>query len=269
MRLSTLILGSALLSQGALAAEPLPTTLEKLFDHINELPNAKGVPVILDRIKHQHPEELKALCNQIMAENFYEKAQIAKVGTLKSRAMVTYCSGTVFERADLKQATQKDKPAEAKKEAIKLKPVDFSKKSKGVEDEQKNLKAIEEEMLANAELLGKKQEFEQKLQKVTEQLKQAQEHYDNLAIAIMGMREDLKAFSFKVFKPHDHDQASPEGYLEALESALPKESAHLLDSHSKQQLTMASNLLKEANKNHELAREELEILNREMMQMNK
>lgn len=271
MRISTFILMGGLLAQEAIAAEPLPTTLEKLFEHVNGLPNAKGVPTILDRIKAQHPDELKTLCSQILSETFYETAQAAKVGTLKSRAMSVYCqSGTVFERADLKKAAQKEKPAEAHKEAIKLKPVDFSKKSTGVEDEQKRLKAIEEQILANAELLGKKQEFERKLEKVQAQLSQAKEHYDNLAIAIMGMREDLKTISgFKVFKPHEHDHATSEQYLEALQSSLPKEAPHILDRHSMEQLTMASNLLREANKNHELALKELENLNREMLEMNK
>lgn len=268
MRIPTFILTGALLAQGAIAMDELLTTLDKLFEHVNALPNAKGVPGILERLKSHNPEALKHLCSEIMENSFYDKAAAASVGTLKRNAMVSFCSGTVFERADLKSATQKEKQIEAKKEAIKLKPIDFTKKSKGVEEEKQALKAVELQILENAEKLGKKQEFEKKLEKAMENLKKAQEFYNNLAVAIMGMREDLKEIGgFKVFKPHNHDHDSPEHYLEALEASLPKENPNVLTHGSREQLQMASNLLKEANANHALARHEMEAINREMMEM--
>jgi hypothetical protein len=268
MRISTFILASTLLAQGTMAMDELPTTLDKLFEHVNALPNAKGVPGILERLQSHNPEALKHLCHEIMATNFYDKAAAASVGTLKRNAMVSFCSGTVFERADLKKATQKVKPVEEKKEAVKLKPIDFTKKSKSVEEEQQALKAVELQILENAEKLGKKQEFEKKLEKAMENLKKAKEFYDNLAVAIMGMRKDLKEIGgFKVFKPHNHDHDSPEQYLEALEASLPKENPSVLTHGSREQLQMASNLLKEANKNHASARHEMEAINREMMEI--
>lgn len=268
MRISTFILTGALLAQGAIAMDELPTTLDKLFDHVNALPNANGVPGILKRLQSHNPEALKHLCHEIMATNFYDKAAAASVGTLKRNAMVSFCSGTVFERADLKKATQKEKPTEAKKEIIKLKPIDFTKKSKGVEEEQQALKAVELQILENAEKLGKKQEFEKKLEKAKENLMKAKEFYDNLAVAIMGMREDLKEIGgFKVFKPHNHDHDTPEHYLEALEASLPQENPSILTHGSREQLHVASELLKEANHNNALARLEMEAINREMMEM--
>ena len=147
--------------------------------------------------------------------------------------------------------------------------MDTSKKG-SVQEDQQVLQAAAKVALENAVLLGKKQEVEAQLIKVEEELKQAQESYDNLTAAIIGMREDLKEIrDFKIFKPHKHDHDTPEKFLEALHAALPQEAKYVLTQQSKQELEIATGLLAQANENIARARADLERINREHLQFTK
>ncbi len=233
-------------------------TMEELLQSKNPLP-------LLKQEAERNVKNAESLCHQIMAPSFYEISKGANFGVIKRNELISYCSGTEFEKAKLKPAVQGPKKVEEKHEMPKLRHVEF-KKGKDIEEERKLLAKAREDMIQNAIALGKKQEFEEKFVKAESQLHQAQEHYNNLVIVIIGMREDLKGINgFKHFNPHAHDQDTPEAYLEALHGALPKESPVILDGGSLDQLKIATNLLHQANENLAAARLDLEKINREML----
>jgi hypothetical protein len=237
------------------------TTLEELFKE-------RDAVKTLTELKNQQPEIAKKLCDEIMAPNFYQKAAAASVGVIKKSAMVTWCSGVIFERQVLKPTIQREKPAERPRESVVLKHVDFTKKNKGVGGELATLKAAQETILENAEKLGKKQEIQEKLLKAADDLEKAKEFYDNLSVAIAVMREDLKEIpDFKVFQPHRHDDDTPEEYLQALQTALARENKSILHKNSLEQVMQAASLLQQANENLAAGQRELENINREMMEM--
>lgn len=233
-------------------------TMGELLESTNPLP-------LLKKEAERNVKNAESLCQQIMAPGFYEISRGAKFGVIKRNELISYCSGTEFEKAKLKPAVRGAKKVEEKPEMPHLRHVEF-KKGRNVEEERELLAKAREDMLQNAIALGKKKEVEEKLVKAEAQLHQAQEHYDNLKIAIIGMREDLKEITgFKHFNPHVHDHDSPEAYLEALHGALPKESPVILHGQSLEQLKIATGLLHQANENLASARQDLEKINREML----
>lgn len=291
------IITMALFTQAGFAVESSPQTLDELLAKVKALPNAKGVPGIFENIKGQNPELFKSLCGDIMSPAFYGKAESEGVTTLKRNAMITFCSGTTFEMANLRKATQKEKPTEGAREAtqlrhrepeprgapettaspqikVQLRPVDFGTKASSVEKEQANLKAAQAIMLENAEKMGKKKEIESKLDNANQALEQAQDFYNNLGVAIIGMREDLKVISdspdfpgFRFFNPSAHENDTPEQYMEALNRDLPQESRGVLTSDSEREIQAASRLLQQANEHLAIARHDLEAINKEMLTM--
>jgi hypothetical protein len=159
-----------------------------------------------------------------------------------------------------------------------LKLVDLSIAAKTVEEEEIKLKAAQEALRENAQRLGKIEEFKVKLQKVTEELLVAEEHYNNLNIAVIGMKEDLKepavARNLKVFKPHDHEHDSPEQFVTAAKAQLAQEKIEQSQDTKFRntfpqfmvQLHLAAALLEQAQKNLAKARLDLVAINEEMMQ---
>jgi hypothetical protein len=296
---------SALLVQVGFAMEEVPQNLNELLTKVKGLNGAKDVPHVMEHIKIHNQSLLQQICQEVMAENFYEKASKAEVGTIKSRAMVTYCSGTTFERADLKKATQKEKHAATGHEQVQLKhresaPTKSAEpsahalpkvqlrhveiKSGGNFEQQKaNLLEAEKEMRENMEILGKKKEFEAKkhelvvkLEEANKKVKEAQDFYDNLSIMILGMREDLSSggvkSQLKVFKPGNHENDTPEDYLKAAKQDLPLENVKGFDRELQStfpgfllQLPIAENLLTQANKHLAEGRRDLEGINRELL----
>lgn len=225
----------------------------------------------LEELKTQSPENFKSLCADINEPNtFYPKAKLANVGTIKQTQIINKCVGATFEQGTFKPVIQKPKQAEAKPEAVQLKPVDFGKKTANIQEEQKTLQAAKKIILENAALLGKKQEVEAKLLAVEEELKKAQDFYDNLSVAVAGIREDLDTFTrFRYFNPKEHSNDTPEKYLETLDAALQKGDRLMLPKVYIEQLNAANNLLKQANENLATARLDLERINREMLVMTK
>lgn len=240
----------------AIASDAL--TMHELLNSTNPLP-------LLKKEAEQNARNANLLCEEIKKPTFYDLAQGAKFGVIKRNDLISYCSGTVFEKAVLKPAVQGIKKVEEKQELPQLRHVEF-KKGGSVEEEHKILEEAKEVMMQNALALGKKKEVEEKIQMAEVSIKAAQEHYDNLKIAIIGMREDLKEIhGFKHFNPNAHDEASPEVYLETLHAALAQESGGVLDGTSMQQLKFATDLLRQANENLATARLDLEKINRELL----
>ena len=127
-------------------------------------------------------------------------------------------------------------------------------------------------MKANAEKLGKKKEFEAKFAKVNEELARAQEFYDNLSVAIMILREDVKTIpggvntvaKIRQFSAA-HEEDSPEDYLSAIQSFI-SENPNAITGGG-EQIEAAAQLLAQANENLAAARTELEAINREMLML--
>ncbi|AIL12725.1 hypothetical protein IM40_03005 [Candidatus Paracaedimonas acanthamoebae] len=276
---STLVLTQSVLASdiGLMTpSEHLKVIFEKGADNSKK---PKDIPQILEDFKGKHTkEETQALCKEIKDSSFYAKAQKAGVGILKNRAMVTWCEGATFERAKLGKIVQKEKAPEVKREIVKLKPVNLGEKGQSVEGEQQQLDQAEKIISENLVALKQDKHLTIEQQKKTEALtirleeakkilKESQEHYDNLSVAIVSLREDLKHFSFRHFKPKAHEKSTPEVYLDALNQSLTKEHEHILDSQSKDQLTQATKLLKQANENLANARKDLEAINREMLEL--
>jgi len=257
MRKVILYCGLGLLSiSPSFASDAL--TMQELLNTSNPLP-------LLKKEATNNPRNADLLCQEIKKQSFYDLAQGANFGVIKRNELISYCSGTEFEKGNFKAAVQGAKKEEEKQALPTLRHVEL-KKGSGVEEEKKILEEAKEVMLENALALGKKAEFEAKIQQAEVSIKAAQEHYDNLQVAIIGMREDLKEIrGFQHFNPNAHDNASPEQYLELLHAALAQESPALLDRTSKQQLQIATDLLHQANENLAKARLDLEQINRELL----
>lgn len=280
-----LALASALvLGQGALASDTELMTpsehLKKLFEECaDKSKQPKHIPEILNIFKAQHTEEeTRALCKEIKDHRFYATAQKAGVTTIKNRAMVTWCDGTTFGRAKVGQIVQKVKAPEVKHETVKLKPVNLGEKEKSVEGEHHQLEEVKKVIEENLISLKKDKSLTPVKQKIVEELgekvKEAEKSlgdakisYDNLSEAIRIIREDLKAVFFEHFKPKAHENSTPEDYLDALNRALPKEVKGILPEDYKPQVEQAGALLRQANENHAKARKDLEIINREMLEL--
>lgn len=239
----------------------------------------KDIPGILEAFQAKHtPKETEELCKEIKDPRFYAAAEKAGVGTIKNRAMVTWCEGVTYERLKYGAIKQKEKTPEKAPETVKLKPVDFGEKGKSVEGEQHKLEEVKKVISENLVSLREDKSLtpaqQKRVEELTVQVKEAEkelakakENYDNLSVAITILRGDLKNFSFQYFKPQAHENSTAEVYLEALNTALPKEHPHILDSGSRGQLTQADAVLKQANENLAEARKDLEIINREMIQL--
>lgn len=258
--LTFILTGILLSTSGAYASDRV--TLEQLFTDPDPVKT-------LEVLKINNPANVQDLCVQIKDLSFYEKAETAKIGVLKRNKIMQFCDGVKFEVGTFKKAIQKEKPAEAPKETVVLKPVDLGKKGASVQEEQVALEAARKEIVANAKLLEQRPEMikiQEKIAVATKQLEAAKEYYDNLTVAISILREDLKGISgFKVFKPQEHEKDTPEQYLLALNQALPQESPHLLHPDSLAQIRAASDLLRQANENLARTRVDLEAINREML----
>lgn len=220
----------------------------------------------LNDLKAKAPDAHQRLCAAIKDNSFYEAAKAAGIGTIKQTKIINACVGVTYRQSVMQKVTQGEKPKEAAKEVIKLKPVDLSKKG-NVQDEQAALEAARKVILENAEMLGQKAEIEAKLETTQKQIAEAKESYDNLGVLISFMRDDLKEITqFKVFKPKEHDKDTPEQYLEALSGALSKGDKAIFTSKENEQLSAAYTLLKQANENLAKARGDLERINRELLE---
>ncbi|MBX3486577.1 MAG: hypothetical protein KF798_01580 [Candidatus Paracaedibacteraceae bacterium] len=244
--------------------------LSGLFDVIKNPDKKVGtVPGILNKFRDVNGDErVKALCAEIKGSGFYKAAAEAGVGTLKNRAMVTWCEGVSFERSNVKAIQQREKAPEVKPEMPKLRPVVFSEpRTQEIGSEMRDLKEIVEIIRENAKALGKLSEVEQQLTPVEDKIKEAQDHYDNLGVAVVGMREDLadigRAGGLKVFKPHEHENDSPEVYMKAITDVLGQEN---LTHASRQQIAEATKLLNEAQLNLAAARDDLVKINSELLE---
>lgn len=255
---SMIFLGCSAVVQNAAAAE---TTL----DIVMRSPNPEKT---LAELKANHPSTVTRLCAEIMATNFYQRAQEAGVSVIKSRRMISFCVDYTPEQATLKKAVQKPKPAAAPREVVQLRHVDFGRKEASVEAEHAALEKIQAQVMENAHRLGMKRDVEARLAQVRHDLAEAQKSYDNLTAVIIGMREDLKDIhGFKYFDPHAHDHDTPDHYIEALVQALEKGDKGVLTQVSREQVGQAQQLLKQANDNLAAAREDLARLNREMLSL--
>lgn len=230
------------------------------------LKSANPLPLLKEEVTRD-ANNATSLCQQILDPSFYEisKGEDVAFGVIKRNELIAYCSGTEFEKAKLKPATQKPQEEEVPYEMPKLKPVNF-KRGNNVSEETKFLEEATAIVIENAKALDKEKEITERLIQVQDNLKEAQEYYDNLKMVIMVMREDLQVIpGFKYFNPHDHDDSTPEEYLEALNNALAQESSGILDPASLEQLHSATQLLAQANENLAAARSDLEKINREML----
>ena len=179
----------------------------------------------------------------------------------------SFCFGYQPEQASIGQITQKAKPTAIKTEEIVLKPVVFQNHNESIISERQALEEAQAAILANAELLGKRADFEMQLGDVRENLQIAQEAYDNLAGAVMIMKEDLKELrAFKHFDPNAHDDKTPEIYLNILTEALEAGDRNILGAGISQ-ITAAQSLLARANENLATVRADLERINREMLSL--
>ena len=72
---------------------------------VNKKP--KDIPGILDAFKSTHTaKETEDLCKEVKDSRFYDAAKQAGVGTIKNRAIVTWCEGAHLERAKLGEIKQ-------------------------------------------------------------------------------------------------------------------------------------------------------------------
>ena len=232
------------------------------------------------------------ICDEANHPKFFDIPEVMALGTFKNRALKAWCVGYRPDRESTKgiQGAKKTgavsqlpklKAVEPRREKspvaspkaehlkVKLRPVSLEhKKGQSVEEDQRQLKAAEEAVLKNAELLGKKAEYAERIAAAQAQIVEAEGHYNNLAAAIAVMREDMKGIhGFQHFNPQGYDQSSAEEYLVALEAALPQENQHILDHGSREQLSLAGENLKQARRHYELARRDLQVLNEEMIKL--
>lgn len=342
-----IILAGSILSQISFAAEDqiaAKSHLQDIFAQCKSAKNAQAIPGILDSYASGHSSnQVKALCEEIKSVGFYLAAEAAGVGTIKNRAMVTWCEGVKLERANTSAVLQKPR-VEAQKEEVKLKPVSktplsephtsspslmhhlkpvpeshstsassptseilkvklrhvkLGSKAKTVEAEHNQLEEASKSSKANLEEvkthleeaakheknsekeaeIKKKQEKVAALQiqqnEVEKYIKDAQDFYDNLGAIIMGMRLDLKEVrgELKVFKPSEHEHDTPEAYLEAAKDLHKENIAGFTQDLKRtfpgflEQLPIATNVLHQANENLAKARQDLERINRELVEL--
>jgi len=215
----------------------------------------------LDALFAENPEKMKRLCEEIKAPDFYDVAKALDVPILRSRAMVTWCSGIAYQRQTLKPAAPK--PA-AEKPSTAFPPLPFGE---ALEEEFDVLKKAKKAAVQQDDANGT-ETYEKKAKVIEARLKLAKEFYDNLSVAFAGMREDLKEVTgFRVFDPFHHESNPPDEYLRLLTKALEQETPHILTPASYQQIEKAKELLNSAMENLDQARIELAALNREMMQL--
>ena len=260
---------------------------------LEQLAGLKDPVAKLEALSKSNPENVSDLCDEIKDPGFYDRAKELGIRLLKRNKLINFCEGVKFETAKIRKVEQKEKATEKEREVVKLKkgeqsreakkakakapqrmvklkPVEFAKGKQDVQQKQAELKRVQAMIIENAQKLGRKKEFEVKLVKVQKEINVAKEAYDNLSAIILVMREDMKPIGgFKIFKPNDHDDDSPEEYLAAFNAAWVNENVAILEEGSKEQIRRADELLQEANANLAAAREDLERINREMRDLYK
>lgn len=224
----------------------------------------------LQDLHRDNPKSARKLCPAIMDPAFYDRAKEAKVRVVHSRAMVTFCSGTVFDRESMRAPKQRSRSASPVREQVTLRPVVFPKQSESLAAQQQGLEDARAIILENADRLGTRAATEDKLKAVNAQLRRAQERYDNLVAVVIGMKDDLSGIeAFKAFSRRRAEDL-PEVYINHLVSFLENEGSQLaLAQETKGQIPIAHDLVAQAKDNLTNARYDLEQINREMLQFTK
>jgi hypothetical protein len=251
---------------------PLAFAIEKTNDSVCPPVVARlleqGDPV--KYLKQALIDDPKPICEGVMNGNFYKWAKEANVGNIKISTMISLCSGVDFQKANLKSTTQKAKANEVSHEQVKLRPVNFSVQPSSLKSEQQNLQNIQQAILENADILGKRKEYEVKLEKAEQKIARAKEHYDNLAVVIIIIREDVT----QIRELHDFNKANQENDSEEYLVAIQKEPTigflkRNNSNGSVEQIEGAQKLLIEAKENLAAARRDLQAINEEMLKLTK
>ncbi len=227
----------------------------------------KADPVkALERLRETDPRAVKRLCYAILDPEFYSRAQSAGIGVIKNRAMVSFCQDYMPERASLKGVKQKSREASPEREKIKLRHVEFPKQSASLAEQQRGLEEAQRALLENAKRLGRLAEVEAQMKDANANLRKAQEYYDNLTAAVMGMKEDLRDIrGFEEFNPRHQDDL-PEIYINYLVGFLEHEGRDIqMTKTSTKQIRIIQSLLAQAIDNLMHARADLMRINREML----
>jgi hypothetical protein len=222
----------------------------------------------LQSLNEKEPREAQRLCPAIMDPDFYNRAQAMRVRVIHSRAMVTFCEGVVFDRAQLKDIKQGARAKSPEREQVRLRPVMMPSRQAPVEEQQRGLEEVRLVLLENAEALGKREAVEGQLRGAERLLKRAQERYESLTVAISILKEDLPEGFVDFSRAHERD--SVEVYTNHIAYFLDNEGRELhIDKTLRVQIVGAHDLLGQAKDNLANARYELEEVNKELLRLAK
>jgi hypothetical protein len=261
-------------------------TLDEFLAEITD-PGVKSNDVT-EKMKTLDSETARALCDEIMGRTsgdpnaFYAKATNAGVGTIKRSKVVNFCSSIELIEEDFRKPAQKKRQDDPEIEIVKLRPVKFSKDN-DVSAQENQIDDALNIVMANADALGKRAEIEVRMEMILKRQEMAREHYNNLQVAIMILRDDLNDFVGTLRNPipkivqyvdeirefnETHLNSTPEQFLEDFNN-LSQQAKNLLGRQYTDQIAAARNVLHEVNQNLQNARNELIAINEEMIQLTK
>lgn len=146
----------------------------------------------------------------------------------------------------------------------------------GLEEQRLALVSAEQTMLANADLLGKRAEAEAAMATANTQLKAADDYYQDLIAAVLGMKQDLSEIQIPRLKQFSasQEEAAPETYIDLLVNYLTTEGRQIefipvqgQQVTPREQIHALQNLLAQARESLAVARGELERINQGMLQL--